>query len=412
MASDPTYRFEMAKTGRAGCQNTACKKAGIKIEKGEFRMGTLVTIHEHSSWMWKHWGCVTPAQIKKLQDQVGPLEDLDDLDADLDRIIDGYDEIDDGSREKIKYALMNGHVADEDWKGDPEFNRPGMKGINKRTPKKKEAGDDEEIAAENEQTPSKPKAKRGKKAKVLSDEEEDLPESPAAKKKTSRRKIKEEEDDAQPAQSAPPKKAGGRKRKVAVKEEDSEEEAPEKPTKRSRAKKVKSEEVEEKPAKPVKRERQRKKAASSKDSPEDEDVKETIEPASDALEARNPKRKVAAQRERAKSGRRTKPVKYEETQTGDEDSDDAPARATPRPEAADETGDEVNAGNNLDAVPEGYIGALRQNTSNTGQATTGTANANMDEDNASDVAEKKKPKETKGRKGKVPRQKNTKGREI
>lgn len=50
-----TKDVELAKTGRAGCQNSACKNNGVKIEKGELRMGTLVTIKEHSSWMWKHW---------------------------------------------------------------------------------------------------------------------------------------------------------------------------------------------------------------------------------------------------------------------------------------------------------------------------------------------------------------------
>lgn len=61
-------------------------------------------------------GCVTPLQIKNLQDQVGPLDDLD-LDSDLPAIIDGYDEITPESQDKIKYALQNGHVHDEDWKG-------------------------------------------------------------------------------------------------------------------------------------------------------------------------------------------------------------------------------------------------------------------------------------------------------
>ena len=61
-------------------------------------------------------GCVTPLQIRNLQSQVGPLEDLD-LDLDLPGIIDGFDELDKESREKLKFALENGHVPDEDWKG-------------------------------------------------------------------------------------------------------------------------------------------------------------------------------------------------------------------------------------------------------------------------------------------------------
>jgi hypothetical protein len=114
---------------------SACKNNGVKIQKGEFRVGSLVDFQGHSSYRWKHWykradpvwgttneltyvrGCMTPLQVKNLQDQVGPLEDFDDLDADLSVIIDGYDEIDDESREKIKFALQNGHVPDEDWKG-------------------------------------------------------------------------------------------------------------------------------------------------------------------------------------------------------------------------------------------------------------------------------------------------------
>jgi hypothetical protein len=125
---------EMSASARALCQSAACKNQGVKIQKGEFRMGNLIFFQEHTTWKWKHWyvnvdlqskaiwltrarGCVTPLQIKNLQDQVGPLEDFDDLDEDLSRIIDGYDEIDDEFREKIKFALQNGHVPDEDWKG-------------------------------------------------------------------------------------------------------------------------------------------------------------------------------------------------------------------------------------------------------------------------------------------------------
>ncbi len=45
----------MSKTNRAGCQNTACKKEKIKIQKDELRMGSLVIIQERATWMWKHW---------------------------------------------------------------------------------------------------------------------------------------------------------------------------------------------------------------------------------------------------------------------------------------------------------------------------------------------------------------------
>lgn len=39
-----------------------------------------------------------------------------DLDEDLD-CLDGWDELPDWARSKIKDSLVNGHVADEDWKG-------------------------------------------------------------------------------------------------------------------------------------------------------------------------------------------------------------------------------------------------------------------------------------------------------
>lgn len=45
------------------------------------------------------------------------------------------DEISADDQEKVKRALQQGHVDDEDFKGDVEVNRPGAKGY--RTPQKK-----------------------------------------------------------------------------------------------------------------------------------------------------------------------------------------------------------------------------------------------------------------------------------
>ena len=33
----------------------ACKAAGMKIMKGEFRFAVQVTIHDHQSWQYRHW---------------------------------------------------------------------------------------------------------------------------------------------------------------------------------------------------------------------------------------------------------------------------------------------------------------------------------------------------------------------
>lgn len=52
-------------------------------------------------------GCVTPKQLEGLQDI---------LEGNVD-MFDGYEEIPDDCQEKVKRALKNGHVDDEDWKG-------------------------------------------------------------------------------------------------------------------------------------------------------------------------------------------------------------------------------------------------------------------------------------------------------
>ena len=58
---------------------------------------------------------MTPKQIGNIIEQLGGLDGLD-LDEDLD-VLDGYDELPSEYQDKIKYALKNGHVHDDDWKG-------------------------------------------------------------------------------------------------------------------------------------------------------------------------------------------------------------------------------------------------------------------------------------------------------
>lgn len=60
-------------------------------------------------------GCVTPKQIGNIIEQLGGHDGLD-LDKDLD-ILDGYEELPLEHQDKIRYALENGHVNDDDWKG-------------------------------------------------------------------------------------------------------------------------------------------------------------------------------------------------------------------------------------------------------------------------------------------------------
>ncbi|KAM3413550.1 PARP-type zinc finger-containing protein C2A9.07c [Cercospora zeina] len=108
-----SYRVELSKTGRAGCSNGACKKADVKIQKGELRQGVLVQLKEYSSMKWRHWGCVTPTVLHNWWETAG--EDLE--------LIDGYDELPADAQEKVKRSLEQGHVDDEDWNGAGTFSK-------------------------------------------------------------------------------------------------------------------------------------------------------------------------------------------------------------------------------------------------------------------------------------------------
>ncbi|KAI2782123.1 zf-PARP-domain-containing protein [Daldinia loculata] len=137
-----SYRIEIAKTGRAGCQDTLCKKTGDKIQKGELRFGVWVDLPgaENGSYRWRHWGCVSGKTVGNLQEKIS------DGDGDYQwDMIDGYDELDESPeiQEKIRRVVTQGHIDPEDFKGDPEFNKPGHPAIRGRTNSKKKAKDDE-----------------------------------------------------------------------------------------------------------------------------------------------------------------------------------------------------------------------------------------------------------------------------
>ncbi|KAK5071957.1 hypothetical protein LTR64_004264 [Lithohypha guttulata] len=236
--SEAAYRYGEALARKC---YSACKNAATKIQKGELRFGSLVKFKEHTSWKWKHWGCVTPRQIENIIVQLGGTLDGLDLKEDLD-ILDGYEELPDWAQEKVQYALGNGHVHDEDWKGEPELNRPGMKGINKRTPKKNSNGDGETGDSATESTPTKPK-KRTKKKKAANDDEES--EEPVPKKKATRKRKAATRDDDDDIDEAPAPKKRGRGENIAVKDEDVDADQPAPAKKRSRGKKVKQEPVDD-----------------------------------------------------------------------------------------------------------------------------------------------------------------------
>ncbi|KAI9043677.1 ubiquitin-conjugating enzyme [Aspergillus affinis] len=237
---------QQASTGRAGCQNKECKDAKVKILKGELRLGTFVDNERFQSFFWRHWGCVTPKIVSHMQETIA-----DEGDGDL-STIDGFEDLPEEHQDKIRKAIEQGHVDDEDWKGDVEMNRPGKNGFRQRATKKKAKADEDDEPAE-EKEPVKPKKRTAKAAK--NDETDD--EAPKVKKtKTAGRpkKVVESERDtesedseaATPAKSkakpaarkgraaakaTPEKKpaagtrTGGRRQKKAVAEDEGEAEA-------------------------------------------------------------------------------------------------------------------------------------------------------------------------------------------
>ncbi|KKF95792.1 PARP-type zinc finger-containing protein C2A9.07c [Ceratocystis platani] len=168
----PQYRVEISPNNRAGCTDTVCKKSASKLTKGELRFGTWVEIEGRGSWKWKHWGCVSGQQMQHVQEAC--MED-DTLNLDA---LDGYDELtDDHVKTKVGRCVKQGHIDAEDFKGDPEFNKPGMKGIRGRATKKKLAveKDGEKVQGDGEDQASA--------QKKVQEEETPMPEQPATKKR-------------------------------------------------------------------------------------------------------------------------------------------------------------------------------------------------------------------------------------
>ncbi|KAA8646413.1 hypothetical protein EYZ11_011488 [Aspergillus tanneri] len=119
--------------------------------------------------------------------------------------IDGFQELSPENQEKVRKAVEQGHVDDDDWKGDVEMNRPGKTGFRMRVPKKKAKADEvftffspddqvqqiddppqEEEVSEAREQPAKPK-KRGQakpaKDAAKSGSEDEAPKTKQPKKR-------------------------------------------------------------------------------------------------------------------------------------------------------------------------------------------------------------------------------------
>ncbi|PHH88273.1 hypothetical protein CDD83_7757 [Cordyceps sp. RAO-2017] len=219
----PQYRVEVSPNNRAVCKDTVCKKEQVKILKGEIRFGSWVEIHEHGSWSWKHWGCVSGSQLVNLQEACSQGDETYDFDA-----IDGYDELNDYPeiQEKIRRCVKQGHIDPEDFKGDPEKNKPGESGIRLTAKQKKDKAAAQD--ASEDEAPKKTPAKRGRK-KVVDEDDED--EQPTAKKAKTTKGAKQ----TKTAASGPTRRQSSGKKAPALDETDeaaTEDEAP--PVKQSR----------------------------------------------------------------------------------------------------------------------------------------------------------------------------------
>ncbi|KAK0938399.1 hypothetical protein LTR29_010039 [Friedmanniomyces endolithicus] len=261
-----SYRVELSKTNRAGCRAPHCKDAGTKIDKDDLRQGVLVTIKEHTSWMWRHWGCVTPEIIRNWKTS---------SDGDMD-MVDGYEDLPSDMQEKVQRAFEQGHVDDADWGGDPEMNRwtgkrQGMF-VKVKTPKKKAKkndGDDEDGAEdEPSDTPAKVNGKTKKRGKVDDDEvdgedevkpktkkprtkkaKDDVDEAdgegevkPKTRKPRAKKAVKVEAEDDAP-EVAPPVKKASKSAKAKRDEDEDDHVAPKPATRKGRARKAKSAEL-------------------------------------------------------------------------------------------------------------------------------------------------------------------------
>ncbi|PYH74776.1 uncharacterized protein BO88DRAFT_400450 [Aspergillus vadensis CBS 113365] len=250
------YRLEQASTGRAGCKNKECKDQGIKILKGELRHGSWVDTERFQSYFWRHWGCVTPKIIANMVETVGE-EGERDWSA-----LDGYDELPEDLQEKVRRAIEQGHVDDEDWKGDVELNRPGKTGFRKRVTKK----DNDETAEESTPKKATPQSKKRARAEPKEEsgseaEAEDTKEKPKTKKATPQTKKR--------ARAEPKKEAESDAEEEATKETPKTKKATPQTKKRTKAgAEADADEAKETP----KTKKPRKNSAASKQAPvEDEE---------------------------------------------------------------------------------------------------------------------------------------------
>jgi serine/threonine-protein kinase ATR len=326
----PQYRIEVSPNNRAGCKDKVCKEAGVKITKGEIRFGSWVEIKEHGSWAWKHWGCVSGAQMLNLHEFCDKGDGTFDFD-----LIDGYDEMRQVGptppccvlaltcpsthpelQEKVRRCVEQSHIDPEDFKGDPEKNKPGVTGIHLTDAQRAKLDQEKEKAAKAEadtdaptpKTKAKAPAKRGRKKADADDEDDDEPPPKKAKQAKSSKK-----DDESPAPARPGRKAKTPVKKVKQESEDEDQED--------------EEDEDEEPSPAPAPKANQKVARKAKKEPEDEEESEKAAPAKKGRKAAAATTKKAAP---AKRGRKAAADTPPESADEEEEEEEKPA---PKPKA-------------------------------------------------------------------------------
>ncbi|KAJ5918738.1 zf-PARP-domain-containing protein [Penicillium verhagenii] len=258
------HRFELASSNRAGCQNKECKDAKEKIPKGSLRVGSWIDSEKIQAYMWRHWGCTTPRVIENIKKewQENCSEDKPDYSR-----LDGYDELPVELQEKVRRALEQGHIDDEDWKGrnfgifdkilstdklfqDAEMNKPGARFFRvpvSRAKGNKDANKAEDKPTKAEDQPTSPELEV--KAKTGAKDEVDAEIKEATKGKA---QVKAK-DEAKNGEVKPKKARANKKNDTAATELDSKAEEKAKPAKKAPKKTTKKEADDEEKEKPAKK---------------------------------------------------------------------------------------------------------------------------------------------------------------
>nr|GAT46173.1 predicted protein [Mycena chlorophos] len=306
------YRVEYAASGRSICKGPKpCK--GSFIGKGELRFGALFSMPKIGDvFAWRHWGCVTKRVLNNVKAIHPNAEELD-----------GYNELADEDKKRVRVAWGAGEVEDEDI---PDTAREHGQGADSddytAPPRKKKAGRKKKRAA-------KKKANEDSDAEAASTLMEGFEagaqayEKPKPLPKTKARKVKQEEVvDSDVASGVPVKEEElERQTKMGTEAEetvavggvmngDVEDEKGKKraPATRKRAAKVKKEEEDEAQVAMDVDEKPKKKAAQKKRAVKKENVNDEVanEDTTDAPEGTSKKRKQPPRKASAASKKKAK----------------------------------------------------------------------------------------------------------